>query len=354
MWSEIDHTTGELDVIAQAIDAFNDPALPWLPDVKKLTLRTLYYLPAIQPAIRNLTNLEHFSCDLRVSADLFERLAALPHLRFMDLRWLPPIATTSVDPHFQSSFPALEGLRLSGTIPSMCALLSLISSPSLLSVLLIAKDASLDCIPPSLFSSLLPPTVPTRTTTLAHFTFTVPSNNRDATNRRLSLAAFAPLYACAGLQTFRVDVDVDPAQLVFTDDDVRAMARAWPMLTVLTISPPHATPRPTPAVHLYTLWALATGCPQLRQLSVEVDADVSQPFRVGDGGAPPSSNHAVVMEDLILYCPPCGDPALVADFLKLAFPKLPASAFHAYPSALRPEDEEKWKAVTAALTYVEA
>ncbi|KAJ6558363.1 hypothetical protein B0H19DRAFT_1261886 [Mycena capillaripes] len=347
MWSEIEHRPDEQDIIADTINDFNDPTLPWLPDVKKLTLRTLHYLPAVQTAIRRLSYLEHFSCDLRVSAALFERLAVLPRLRFIDLRWLPVVATSNVPPDSQS-FPSLEGLRISGTLSSISALLPLISSPDLLSVGLIVKDLDFQSIQPSLISLLLPPSVPTRTSTLLYFSFTASNNNRGSGHLRLELAAFAPLYVCSALQTFRVDVD--PAQLVLTDADVRAMARAWPSLTVLTVPPPRTTPRPTPDVHLHTLWALATACPQLQQLALEVDADVSEPFRAGDGG----SGHTVIMEELTLFCSPCGDPMLVAEFLNLAFPRLPARAFHAYSTNERPEDRAKWAVVVDALIFAEA
>ncbi|KAJ6542003.1 hypothetical protein DFH09DRAFT_1322634 [Mycena vulgaris] len=345
MWSEIEHVPGESEVMAKTIDAFNHPALPWLPDVKKLTLRTLHYLPAVKTAILNLANLEHFSCDLRLDAALFEGLAALPRLRFVDLRWLPPDAAKTVSQDSQS-FRALEDVRISGTLSSISALLPLISSPDLLSVRLIAKDFQSKPIKPYLLALLLPPSVPTRTSTLTHFTFTGPSSSAPRP-ARLELAAFAPLYACRALETFRVDIDA--FQLVFTDADVRAMARAWPALVILHVVPPRSALQPAPAVHLYALWALATGCPQLRQLALELNADVSRPFRGEDDGAR-AIGGGRTMEELMLYCSPCGDPALVAGFLNLAFPKLPARVFHAYAPKARPEDEKKWAAVTAALS----
>ncbi|KAJ7667409.1 hypothetical protein B0H17DRAFT_1210209 [Mycena rosella] len=347
MWSEIEHFPGESDAIARTIDAFNDPALPWLPDVKKLTLRTLHYLPAVRTAILNLTNLEHFSCDLRLDATVFQGLAALPRLRFVDLRWLPPDAAKTVSPDSQS-FRALEGLRISGTLTSIETLLPLVSSPTLLSVRLLAKDFQSRPISPALLALLLTPAAPTRAATLTHFTFTGPARSSAPRLARLDLAAFAPLHACAALQTFRIDIDA--AQLVFRDADVRAMAHAWPALAVLAVVPPRPASRRPPALHLYALWALATRCPHLRQLALEVDAGAAQVFRAedeGDGGAAPSSRRA--MEELTLYCSPCGDPMFVADFLHRAFPQLPACAFHAYPPATRPEDGDKWTAIVASL-----
>ncbi|KAF7333532.1 hypothetical protein MVEN_02369500 [Mycena venus] len=380
MWSEIEHTTdesvtNESDAIARTIDAFNDPALPWLPDVKKLTLRTLHYLPAIEGAIQTLSNLEHFSCDLRVSDALFEHLAALPRLRFLDLRWLPTmiVSGSSPDAKTGSSFPVLEGLRISGTLPSIAALLPLISSPHLLSVRLIAKDLTspanaLSSYLSSIFSLLLPPSVPVRTSTagLAHFTFTAPSSNRSGVEGAntaviagggggpvpplLPLAAFSPLCTCAGIQTFRVDVD--PVHVAVTDADVRAMAHAWPLLTTLTIAPPRARRTAAPGVELYALWALARRCPRLRTLAIEVDARVEEAFHVDGvekGGAPTTSGHAVVMDELTLYSSPCGNPLVVADFLNRAFPRLPQRVFHVYSA----DGREKWDAVTQALAYVE-
>ncbi|KAJ7484973.1 hypothetical protein B0H11DRAFT_2279262 [Mycena galericulata] len=355
MWGEIVHIPGESDVIAGTIDAFNDPALPWLPDVKKLTLRTIHYLPAVKTAIHRLANLEHFSCDLRLDANLFQTLTALPCLRFVDFRSLPADAAIPVSPESQS-FPALEGLRISGTLSSIYALLPLVSSPDLLSVRLIAKDFQSRPIEPDLFALLLPPTVPARAATLQHFTFAGPPASARAPGlARLALADFAPLHACHALQTFRVDIDA--LRLVLTDSDVRAMARAWPALRVLTVMPPRASPRPPPDVHLYALWEFAVHCPRLRQLALEVDAEVSGPFRSEDEDAgdvdlihvPIQGSDRAPMEEVTLFCSPCGDPALVAAFLNAAFPRLPASAFHAYPPKGRAGDKERWAAVAAAL-----
>jgi hypothetical protein len=359
MWSEIEHTPHESDAIMRTIDAFNDPALPWLPDVKKLTLRTLHFLPAVEAAVQRLFNLEDFSCDLRVGGALFEHLANLPRLRFLDLRSLPRIATADPD---DTRFPVLESLRVSGTLPSIAALLPLISSPELLSVRLKAENltsASDASSLSSLFSLLLPPSVPTRTSTagLAHFFLDRPSGTRSIganpggnAPTRLPLAAFSPLYACTGLQTFRVDVD--PLAIDVTDADVHAMARAWPLLTTLIIAPPRAKREGPPGVQLYALWALAAGCPRLRMLAMEVDAnsEVKAPFRAEEGTTS-SSRHAVVMDELMLYGSPCGDPLLVADFLNRAFPRLPGHAFHVYST--EQEARAKWVVVTEALAYLE-
>ncbi|KAJ7187117.1 hypothetical protein C8R46DRAFT_1342306 [Mycena filopes] len=282
MWSEIEH------------------------NVKKMTLRTLHYLPAVRTAIQTLSNLEHFSCDLRLTGALFSYLAGLPRLRFMDLRWLPTTATSTVSPHSQS-FPALDGFRISGTLSSIRALLPLITSPLLLSVRLVVKDLDLHSLDDTLFALLLPPAIPARITTLglAHFTFAGPARNstHGTPQLRLEMSAFAPLYACSAMQTFRVDVDA--AQLIFTDADVRAMARAWPLLSVLVVMPPRASARPAPDIHLYAaLWELATHCPRLRQIGIEVDAEVTEVFRVDtevdseEGQGKSNSNHQVVVEEL--------------------------------------------------------
>ncbi|KAF8198221.1 hypothetical protein K438DRAFT_702376 [Mycena galopus ATCC 62051] len=376
MWSEIEQSEYESDAIARTIEAFNDPALPWLPDVKKLTLRTLNYLPAVETAIQRFYNLEHFSCDLRVSDALFAHLAVLPRLRFLDLRSLPWIATTTVAASHDAYFPALEGLRISGTLRSVTALLTLVSSPQLLSVRLKAESliypAPSHDPSPSLSSTivlLLPPSVPARTSTagLAHFTFVRPSsttsfaiaNPGGGGPAHLPLAAFSPLYACTGLQTFRIDVD--PLAVGVTDADVRAMAQSWPLLVTLTIAPPRARREAPPDVGLYALWALARGCPRLRTLAIEVDADtgVREVFRteseegVGAASTSTTSGHAVVMEELTLYSSPCGDPLLVADFLKRAFPRLPSRAFYVYWSPGR-EERHRWDVVTEALASAES
>ncbi|KAJ6510794.1 hypothetical protein C8R45DRAFT_921507 [Mycena sanguinolenta] len=360
MWSEIEHLApeSESDTIARTIDAFNDPALPWLPDVKRLILRTLHYLPAVDSAIQKLFKLEHFSCDLRVSSALLEHLAGLPQLRFLDLRSL------SADVHSprDARFPALEVLRVSGTLPSIAAFLELVSSPRLLSVRMKAEDLTYPTPSgsPSLssvLSLLLPASVPTRTaiTGLAHFTFVQPSNIRSANGNPgtcLPFVEFNPLYACPGLQTFHVDVDA--LAVAVTDADIRAMAHAWPLLTTLAIAPPRILRDAPPDVRLYALWALARGCPRLRTLVLEVNAGVEEgPFRDENGEGGSASGHAVVMDELTLYPSPCGDPLHVADFLNRAFPRLPARAFHVYWRGHPQQEKERWDAVTEALAFVE-
>jgi hypothetical protein len=136
------------------------------------------------------------------------------------------------------------------------------------------------------------------------------------------------------------------------DTDVHAMARAWPLLTTLIIAPPRARREGPPGVRLYALWALAAGCPRLRTLAMEVDAssEVKAPF-CAEEGTTSSSGHAVVMDELMLYTSPCGDPLLVADFLNRAFPRLPSHAFHVYST--EQESQAKWVVVTEGLAYVE-
>ncbi|KAJ7641743.1 hypothetical protein FB45DRAFT_361438 [Roridomyces roridus] len=342
LWGEMEHIAGESEVIASTIDAFNDPALPWLPDVKKLTLRTIHYLPALRTAVPRLSNLEHFSCDLSIDDLLYQSLAALPGLRFIDFRSLPSAAVAYL-PAGSPSFDSLEGFSISGTLSSIQSFLPHISSPDLSSVRLVVKDFQSRPIESTLFSLLLPPTIPTRASSLQHFTFVGPSASARAQRLdRLILAAFAPLYACRALQTFYLEIDA--GSLVLTDDDVNAMSSAWPALSTFIIIPPRsANVIEERHVHLYALWAFAARCPSLRRLQLEVDADVVGPFSEDyaaiDAESPP-------MEDLTLFCSPCGDPLLVAEFLKRAFPRLRHEAFHAYPTKGRPQDKERWAVVT--------
>ncbi|KAJ7242379.1 hypothetical protein B0H12DRAFT_850316 [Mycena haematopus] len=385
MWSEIEHLAFQSDAIAHTIDAFNDPALPWIPNVKKLTLRTLHYLPAVDTAIQMLFNLEYFSCDLSVSGALLKHLAVLPRLRFLDLRSLSWTATTNVTGSSHDAlFTVVEDLRISGTLDSLATLLALVSSPRLLSVRLNLKgedptyptpaspslSSVISFLPtpvpmhtstptpapsPSLstvISLLLPTSVPMRTSTtgVTHFTFVWPSNTRFSANPgaiaplHLPLSEFRPLYACPGLQTFRVDA---PLAVAVTDADVRAMAHAWPLLITLTISPTRVRREGPPGVRLYTLWALACGCPRLRTLAMEVNAGVEEGAFFSEAGR---SGHAVVVDELTLYSSPCGDPLLVADFLNRAFPRLPARALHYW---MGQEGKERWDVVRQALPFVE-
>ncbi|KAJ6632122.1 hypothetical protein B0H10DRAFT_2426967 [Mycena sp. CBHHK59/15] len=322
MWSEIEHSNAESDVLADTINAFNDPALPWLPDVKTLFLRTIHYLPASR-AITNLAHLESFSCDFPVESALLRKLAAIPHLRFLDLRSILGDVPADILPAL--SFPALDSLRLHGTQSSVQALLPLISSPVLFDVHLHPQD--FQTTEPDLFALLLPP--PGLYGLSPHV-------------RTLELAAFAPLHVCRALQTFCVDVVMD--ELVFTDADVRAMARAWPALTLFFVTPRTRNLPLAPRVHLYTLWALVEGCPRLRLLRMAVDADVTDAFRVED-----ATGSCETMEELQLLYSPCGKPEIVAAFLNAAFPKLPANGFYASAPGHRPEDKAKWATVKRSL-----
>ncbi|KAJ7074726.1 hypothetical protein C8F01DRAFT_1101621 [Mycena amicta] len=343
MWSEIDKSPNESEAIRQTIDAFNDPALPWLPDVERMHLRTLEFLPAARDAVQRLANLERFSFDLSADPRLFRRLAALPRLKSLDTRNLPYEAMSLVPPE-STSFPVLESLRISGDIRALSACLPLVSSPHLNTVRLIPRRDT-PSVSPSLFESLVPEHIPARTTTLTHFAFTSPLG-RGTVALRLVIASFAPLHACHNLETFRVDAD--SGELLLTDTDIHAMAAAWPHLVDILISPPRLVSHSSSAVTLYSLWAFAIGCPGLLHLAIEVDADVSEAFNVPNDEIQPNANRPR-MKDFVLFCSPCGDPVVVIAFIKQAFPNVDARAFQAYGTVQRPEDKARWGRVTAAL-----
>ncbi|KAJ7276701.1 hypothetical protein C8J57DRAFT_1310085 [Mycena rebaudengoi] len=337
MWAEIEHPVAEPDILAETIDSFNDPLLRWLPAVKKLTLRTVHYLPGATAI--NLENLEYLSCDFPINAALLMRLADLPRLRFLDMRFL--LDSPTVIPANSASFPMLEDLHINAPQSYIRAILALISSSTLRSLYLVQKDSH-HPIEPSFF----PSPAPAYTSSLRHFTYTIPYNPVIASPRlaRLALAAFAPLYACCSLQTFRIKINA--LEVVFTDADVRAMAHAWPALTTLSVAPARPRTPHTPAVHLYALSALAAGCPGLRSVAMAVDADVSEVF---------CSEQCIAgeaLERLALFCSPCGEPVLVADFLNRVFPRLCPRDFRALALEDRPQDEERWRTVGSLLSAV--
>ncbi|KAJ7041911.1 hypothetical protein C8F04DRAFT_1077718 [Mycena alexandri] len=296
---QVERSAVNSDAMAKTFDAFMDPGLPWIPNVKRLTLCTHLYSPPLRTNLRTLSNVEHFSCQPLINTSSFEGLSALPHLRRLDIR-------------------------------------------------LVKGD--FDHIHTSLLASFFPPAISACAATLVHFDFVNPKPIRwlpDGSDPALlQFAIFTPLYACSGMQVLSVDASRG-AQLVITDSDVRAMARSWPALRVVSL---HEAPRPASAhgLHLYdTLWALAAGCPRLSRLELTVDSDVAEAFSVENR----RSNHQVEMESVVLNSSPCGDPLLIADFLNRAFPRLSAEAFVAFPTKERQEDEEKWARVAAALPY---
>ncbi|KAF7305478.1 hypothetical protein HMN09_00800600 [Mycena chlorophos] len=342
LWGEIDDVD-EAGVVKQTIHAFNDPALPWLPDVERMSLRTLEFLPGVRDALRRLENVQNISFDLRADPLLFSHLATLPQLKSLDTRHLSSSALSRVDID-QACFPVLESLRLSGAIEPLSQCISLITSPQLSNVRLTPQSGT-SAIPSSLLAALVPLDIPARTTALTRFDISAP-HGRGST-LALDMAVFAPLHACHNLEVFRVDAD--PTTLSLTETDVHAMAAAWPRLLEIHIVPPHSA-ESSGRVSLYALWAFAVGCPDLRHLAIEVDANIPEPF------APPTGSDVVLpkpdrplMTDFILFCAPCGDPEVVSAFIKLAFPNVDARAFQAYGTVHNPEDKKRWGKVTAAL-----
>ncbi|KAJ7765676.1 hypothetical protein B0H16DRAFT_1717594 [Mycena metata] len=292
---QVERGAVDSDAMAKTFDAFTDPGLPWLPNVKRLTLCTHFYSPPLRPNLGTLPNVEHFSCQPRISTSSFEDFSALPNLRRLDIRLL---------------------------------------------------KGDFDYIHTSLLASLFPPTISACAASLVHFEFVNPKPIRWAHEgpAPLQFAIFTPLYECSGMQVFSVDASRG-ARLVITDSDVRAMARSWPALRVLSLQEA-ARPASAHGLHLYdTLWPLATECPQLSRLELTVDSDVAKAFNAENQ----RNDHEVEMESVILNSSPCGDPLLIADFLNKAFPRFSAEAFVAFPTKERQEDAEKWAKVAAAL-----
>ncbi|KAF7329100.1 hypothetical protein MKEN_00170500 [Mycena kentingensis (nom. inval.)] len=335
-------SSGASQAMVDAIRAFNDPAVPWLPDVERMNIRTLEFLPGIQEAIQKLGNLQQLSLDFRADAQMVQWLASRPQLKSLDIRQLP-YDSISCLPRTPHTFPALEKLRISGTIPALTACISRITSPSLYSIHLVPQLDERD-ISPSLFCTIIPESIPARAAELTNFKFTCPVRRTGQDPLKLVIAAFAPLYACRNLETFFIDVT--PTELVFTDADVHAMGAAWQFLVELYIAPPH---RSTPTASLYSLWAFATGCPRLQRLAIEVDAKSStaEPFVRDDSTLDVDPGPALT--ELNLFCAPCGDPDFVVAFLKVAFPNLDGLGLRAYGAMARSEDKSRWTQVAAAL-----
>ncbi|KAJ6632125.1 hypothetical protein B0H10DRAFT_1937818 [Mycena sp. CBHHK59/15] len=288
MWSEIEHSNAESDVLADTINAFNDPALPWLPDVKRCSSAPSTISP-------------------HQGRSPTSKLAAIPHLRFLDLRSILGDVPADILPAL--SFPALDSLRLHGTQSSVRALLPLISSPVLFDVHLHPKD--FQTTEPDLFALLLPPTVPSRHSMLTHFTFSG-LYGLSPHVRTLELAAFAPLHVCRALQTFCVDVVMD--ELVFTDADSARWPVRGPRSPCSSLHPGLGPASRAPCAPVYAVGA-CRGLPAPAAAPVAVDADVTDAFRVED-----ATGSCETMEELQLLYSPCGKPEIVAAFLNAAFP----------------------------------
>lgn len=336
----------------ETIDAINGPLSSWLPDVRCLQIHTGAYLSPerVLDGLKVLTELQDFTWYTSVGlGDTMSLLAGLSSLR--SLRLVEKVATSEIRTGTKTSFPVLEAIAIKGTYDALTRLLSIITSDSLHTVTLELID--LHPIEPALFTLITKS--PSRPGTMRHFTFGVPDSTIPTASRPavFSMAAFAPIYECHGLETF--DLTVDAERVEFDETDLQQMAKAWPQLQVLRVFSRYTqqTKWQTPGVGLYALWTLVEHCPRLRELSMPVDADVENPFTFPTK-ARETGNGPIALYNLrkmCLFLSPCGSPDHVGTFINRFFPNL--TEFTAGAPSHRKIDSRSWATVKDQLTGVD-
>ncbi|KAJ7502553.1 hypothetical protein B0H11DRAFT_1989089 [Mycena galericulata] len=138
----------------------------------------------------------------------------------------------------------------------------------------------------------------------------------DALERMLTIDCLRPLLSFVNLSEVTVvaghGIDVD-------DVFVKEMARAWPQLQKLDLSPGCQSARYIPQITLNGLIPLAQHCPRLASLALVIDATDVDPFtKEKPGGG--LTNRSLV--DLNVVESPLTSPSAVASFLSAIFPNL--------------------------------
>ncbi|KAJ7132721.1 hypothetical protein C8R46DRAFT_1140638 [Mycena filopes] len=141
--------------------------------------------------------------------------------------------------------------------------------------------------------------------------------------------------------------------LALDDTFCTALATAWPRIQILRIATNIFGPRRLSTVGLLTLATFARHCPDLTNLSLEVDAQ-----GLPDGPYPPPPERPVsqmALCHLSVGCSPIDSPFPVARFLSLVFPGL--QVVNASSELDGPETEEgraKWAEVVKLLPMFSA
>ncbi|KAF7305468.1 hypothetical protein HMN09_00799500 [Mycena chlorophos] len=294
--------------MVRAKRAFTQPLLSWLPNVSEINISAGPHLPALSgEGGERLTNLQRLYCDLDVERPFVRDLSRLPHLRHIALRHV------SAGPFGLSrgGFPSLESFDIATTPSTMTELLRSVSSANLQSVHYTLRHGQTWDRPQTFWDALLPNHLPSRLVTLTSFALSVYS---------LAMSSVAPLYACRALQ----ELEISALNIACTDADIQQMADAWPSLKRLVLGVGLYTPMSAHVPRLYGLWPLATNCPNLEMLELQLNAGVDGPFdpaRAG-GQIPPRQDESRQPLQFNPIRSPCGDPTRVATFLQVAFPRL--------------------------------
>lgn len=143
------------------------------------------------------------------------------------------------------------------------------------------------------------------------------TTNEDRAELALDYADIVePLLGLRALENVLVNFPSDTVRL--GDDDVLAMASAWPCLLKLRVVTANSDRPPVGAAAIPTLRALAylaRGCPELKSLELQIDASGAVP-------APVSMDRDHGLRSLDMRCSPVGDARKVAVWLNGVFPSL--------------------------------
>ncbi|KAH9851819.1 hypothetical protein C2E23DRAFT_829238 [Lenzites betulinus] len=131
--------------------------------------------------------------------------------------------------------------------------------------------------------------------------------------------ALRPLLSYSALESVTVRAE---GRYLFDDNDLNAMAAAWPSLRVLELGPNNADGPPKPRATLLGLVALAKGCPDLCSLTIAFDASLNRIPSARWELRPGLGFEQRTLTTLSVGRTAVDDPIAVAAFLSDVFPAL--------------------------------
>jgi hypothetical protein len=129
------------------------------------------------------------------------------------------------------------------------------------------------------------------------------------------ISTIVPLFAFADITTFEIKL---MGIIGLGSNELRALAEAWPRLEVLQLSEYTTAVDDTPIFSFPDLFPLVASCPNLRKLTIRVNALKEIP----DAAQMTDMAPGLKLEYFDVSRSPACDPVLVADFIRRLFPNL--------------------------------
>lgn len=258
-----------------------------------------------------------------VDNDLYQVLSHMPRLFevHLDLSGSPPLNI----PHI-ASFPTLTNIKIRGHLPQIIDFLRHVSSLSLLDVAIQTSDEDAFQDGHWLSSIVLSTLAHKFGTTLQNVLFDSPLHGGIEIRQVRVMDIVGPLLQAHSLK--RLCVSLSHIRLSLSDDDIADMASAWPCLQSLILPEIQTGTRPG----IQSLESFAKHCPQLENLSISADANLttSHPVSISHG-----------LGQLSLIYSDIAHSGSVAEFLARLFPAI--ERFSAWND--ESDKRDKWKNV---------